>query len=88
MIDKTILYKSASIRYRLYGKGMPVVLLHGFGEDGSIWKNQIEFLKNFLITVKPQRQKNSKLWRNHSNEVPRPPKLLAMNTVIGTKKRL
>lgn len=53
MIDKTILYKSASIRYRLYGKGMPVVLLHGFGEDGSIWKNQIEFLSSQFTLIVP-----------------------------------
>lgn len=53
MIDKTILYKSASIRYRIYGKGMPVILLHGFGEDGSIWKNQIEFLSSQFTLIVP-----------------------------------
>ena len=31
---------------------MPVIFIHGFAEDGKIWKNQIEFLqKDFLLII-------------------------------------
>lgn len=52
MLTKTLSYLSSRISYRVTGKGKPVVLLHGFGEDGNIWQNQVEFLqKNFLLIV-------------------------------------
>jgi pimeloyl-ACP methyl ester carboxylesterase len=44
METKTIAYQSAQIFYRIIGKGKPVVLIHGFAEDGEIWNNQIDFL--------------------------------------------
>ena len=44
MESKTITYQSSKIFYRTIGKGKPLVLIHGFGEDGDIWKNQVEFL--------------------------------------------
>ena len=44
MEAKTITYQSSKIFYRTVGKGKPVVLIHGFAEDGDVWKNQIEFL--------------------------------------------
>ena len=31
--------------YSDIGSGTPVVLLHGFGEDSTIWEHQIQFLK-------------------------------------------
>ena len=45
MINKTIHYNQAKVNYAVYGNGMPVVLIHGFGEDSSIWKNQIPKLE-------------------------------------------
>ena len=53
MINNTTDFKSASISYCLYGEGFPVILLHGFGEDSSIWKNQIEFLSNQFTLIVP-----------------------------------
>lgn len=32
-------FKSKKIHYNSYGKGFPVVLLHGFCEDSSMWNN-------------------------------------------------
>lgn len=32
------------MHYQLIGSGKPVVLIHGFGEDSSIWQQQLEFL--------------------------------------------
>ena len=46
MLFKEFTYKNNSIFYRVTGKGKPVLLLHGFGEDGNIWDHQIEFLKD------------------------------------------
>ena len=43
-----IKYQSCNIFYRITGEGKPVVLLHGFGEDGNIWDKQVEFLKENL----------------------------------------
>ncbi len=53
MESKTITYQSSQIFYRTIGKGKPVVLIHGFGEDGNIWKNQIEFLKDHVQLIIP-----------------------------------
>lgn len=50
---KTIAYQSSSIFYRITGKGKPVVLLHGFGEDGDIWNNQVEFLQDHFQLIIP-----------------------------------
>lgn len=47
---KTFTYQSSTIFYRITGKGRPVILIHGFGEDGDIWQKQIEFLKDHLPT--------------------------------------
>ncbi len=35
------------------GEGKPVLLLHGFGEDGEIWNNQAEYLKNTFRLIIP-----------------------------------
>lgn len=38
--------------YRVLGTGQPVILIHGFGEDGSVWNQQAEYLKpNFKIII-------------------------------------
>ena len=45
-------YKNKKIYYRLEGKGKPILFLHGFGEDGSLWEPQIEkFKKDYLVIV-------------------------------------
>ena len=36
-MNKELLYKGKKICYQVVGKGKPVVLIHGFGEDGEIW---------------------------------------------------
>jgi len=53
MQSKTITYQSSSIHYRVSGGGQPVVLLHGFGEDGEIWDKQVEFLKTRFRVIVP-----------------------------------
>lgn len=53
MESKNLTYQSSSIFYRTIGKGKSVVLIHGFAEDGDIWKNQIEFLKDHCYLIIP-----------------------------------
>ena len=50
---KTFTYQTSSIFYRTIGKGKPIVLIHGFAEDGDVWKNQIEFLKEHFFLIIP-----------------------------------
>ena len=49
---KQIIFKNKKIFYRAEGKGKPVMLLHGFAEDGRIWNHQFRKLKeNFFVVV-------------------------------------
>lgn len=41
-----IKYKGAEIFFSTYGKGNPLVLLHGFLEDSEIWKEVVDEVKN------------------------------------------
>jgi pimeloyl-ACP methyl ester carboxylesterase len=51
-MNKEIIIQGKKLFYRVYGNGKPVVLLHGFGEDGNVWKHQVSFLQNdFRILV-------------------------------------
>jgi len=49
----SIVYKGLPLYYRIVGKGNPVVLLHGFAEDGEVWKYQTEFLKEHCQLIIP-----------------------------------
>jgi len=51
--ERIFTYRSSKIFYRSAGKGKPVILLHGFGEDGDIWANQIEFLQEHCFLIIP-----------------------------------
>jgi pimeloyl-ACP methyl ester carboxylesterase len=44
-MTKEILYQNKKIFYRSIGNGEPVMLVHGFGEDGNVWDKQVEYLK-------------------------------------------
>ena len=52
-LNKELIFQNKRIHYRLIGQGPTVVLLHGFGEDGEVWKNQIDFLKNSFQLLIP-----------------------------------
>jgi pimeloyl-ACP methyl ester carboxylesterase len=39
-MNKEINISGKKIFYRVHGSGNPVVLVHGFGETGDVWKNQ------------------------------------------------
>jgi pimeloyl-ACP methyl ester carboxylesterase len=44
-MQKVIDYKFGKISYAIYGQGKAIILLHGFGEDSTIWRKQVEFLQ-------------------------------------------
>ncbi len=50
--EKFIQYNNSQIFYPIVGQGKPVILLHGFGEDGNIW-NAIgnKLSKEFLLII-------------------------------------
>jgi len=49
----SITYNNSTVIYRVTGTGKPVVLIHGFGEDGTVWQSQIDFLKNDFTVIIP-----------------------------------
>ncbi len=51
METKELLYQNKKLVYRTAGKGSTVVLLHGFGEDGTIWHNQFEAFPDHQLII-------------------------------------
>ena len=51
--EKYLNFQNRKIFYRIIGSGKPVMLIHGFGEDGTVWQTQIEFLKNHFQFIVP-----------------------------------
>lgn len=52
-MQKKFHYKNTEIVYKTDGNGMPVVLLHGFGEDAKIWNEQVSFLRDYCLLLIP-----------------------------------
>jgi pimeloyl-ACP methyl ester carboxylesterase len=52
-MNKELFLNGSKIFYRVFGKGKPVMLIHGFGETGEIWNNQIDYLKNDFHLIVP-----------------------------------
>ena len=52
-MKKQIDFGGKKIFYAVYGNGKPVMLIHGFGETGEVWKNQIDFLKDHFKLIVP-----------------------------------
>ena len=51
MLTNTFNYNGKKIFYRTQGSGPLIVLVHGFGEDGDIWKNQFAIFPNRQLLV-------------------------------------
>jgi len=49
----TFRYQNKNIFYRKEGKGKPVILVHGFGENGNIWNEQVDVLKENNLLIIP-----------------------------------
>ncbi len=50
---KSISFRNKKIFYKVEGAGNPVLLLHGFAEDGRVWNHQAETLKNNYRLIIP-----------------------------------
>ncbi len=49
---KQVSFRNKKISYQTEGTGNPVMLLHGFAEDGRIWNYQVENLKkNYRLII-------------------------------------
>lgn len=53
MKEHALIEKDLSLFYKISGKGDPVVLVHGFGEDSSIWDSMIGDLKKDYMLIIP-----------------------------------
>jgi pimeloyl-ACP methyl ester carboxylesterase len=49
--EKILETEEHKIFYRVMGSGKPVMLIHGFGEDGTIWDSLFPFLQNYQCIV-------------------------------------
>ncbi|MBS1746818.1 MAG: alpha/beta hydrolase [Bacteroidetes bacterium] len=52
-MKKEIQYKNSPLVYFQFGKGLPVILLHGFGETNAVWKNQAGPLSKICKLIVP-----------------------------------
>lgn len=52
-MEKSFYYHKTKIIYRISGNGFPVVLVHGFAEDGNVWQYQTDFLKDHCRVIIP-----------------------------------
>ncbi len=52
-LRKQLLINNKKVYYSVIGKGTPVVLIHGFGEDGTIWNSVINILRDQFQFVIP-----------------------------------
>lgn len=52
-MNKTAVYQNKTLSYQISGIGPDVVLLHGFGEDGNVWNNQVSFLEDSFRVIVP-----------------------------------
>lgn len=53
IVEKTIQINGQPVFYRIVGEGQPVVLLHGYAEDGTVWENQAAYLQNKFQLIIP-----------------------------------
>jgi len=51
MLTKEFDYKGKKISYRVKGSGPLLVLVHGFGEDGNVWKAQFDLFPEHLLLI-------------------------------------
>lgn len=52
-MEKHFQYQGSEIYYEVTGEGVPVVLLHGFAEDNTVWSEQVSFLQQHCKLITP-----------------------------------
>ena len=70
MEHRHLTFRNKRIHYTVSGTGVPVLLLHGFGEDGKIWHRQVPELEKCCRLIIPDLpgSGNSELLPNASIE--------------------
>ncbi|RYG25611.1 MAG: alpha/beta hydrolase [Chitinophagaceae bacterium] len=53
VIGTTITFQEKKLFYRVSGSGRNVILVHGFGETGSVWDQQVAFLQSSWRVIVP-----------------------------------
>lgn len=53
MNQKSIIHNNKILSYKTGGEGEAVVLLHGFGEDSSVWEEMAAYLQHNYFVVTP-----------------------------------
>lgn len=53
MMDKMITFRNANLHYEIHGSGKPVMLIHGFAEDTTVWEQQVPSLQNDFRLIIP-----------------------------------
>jgi pimeloyl-ACP methyl ester carboxylesterase len=51
MEQKQLTYKNSKLSYRVRGEGKAIVLLHGFGEDGTVWRKQFDLFPGHRLVI-------------------------------------
>ncbi|MBI2731229.1 MAG: alpha/beta hydrolase [Sphingobacteriales bacterium] len=52
-MKKQIEVNQVMVHYTVTGSGKAVLFIHGFGEDGEVWKDQADFLKDYFTVIIP-----------------------------------
>jgi pimeloyl-ACP methyl ester carboxylesterase len=51
MEQKQLTFQDRKLSYRVSGKGPAIVLLHGFGEDSTVWRNQVDLFPDHRLVI-------------------------------------
>lgn len=52
-MNSSLIIQNSNVFYTVTGNGLPVMLVHGFGEDSTVWKYQVEFFKDKCKLIIP-----------------------------------
>lgn len=52
-MEKELIFEGRKVHYRREGKGPLVMLVHGFGEDSTVWDSQVQALKDKFSLLVP-----------------------------------
>lgn len=51
MEQKKLRYKDSKLSYRVSGEGKAIVLIHGFAEEGTVWRNQFDLFPGHRLII-------------------------------------
>jgi len=51
MEQRMLDYKDGHLSYRIHGEGNAIVLLHGFGEESSVWRKQLDLFPAHRLLI-------------------------------------